>query len=306
MSKKHTTPSSPQVVIAATEYDKLVDYCTACKDEIAAFGYVKPTDDGDFFVDEVFLVPQEVSGASVDFITDGLPFAVDKAAADDRLADLKFLWHSHVNMGVGFSAVDEDMIDKLSRFSTTPWFINAIFNKKGDTNCRIDVFNNGLNVPNISHIRGVKLDLRCEGENLGVSDERIKEIDEFVKTKKYVSKTQPKGKGVKSLPPTTPSGGTSSRSGGTGSSALISLSDVGEDELRAMILEALDMYKEAAKGNWEGAQDSTGYIHWIDPNNQFKGSCIDLDNADIEKLASFVGYDPNTVLDILLDATPGA
>lgn len=124
--------------------DECWDYWQALVDvapgEVGCWGYVTlDTENHEAYVDTLFIVPQEASAAEVDFIERGLPYAIEKAAADERLDDLKFCIHSHGTFGAFWSTTDEDMIAKMGL--TSDWFVSAITNKKGDTNGRIDLYN---------------------------------------------------------------------------------------------------------------------------------------------------------------------
>lgn len=175
------------IIIKDSECEKLWHYTNAVNTEIAAWGYVTPTDDGDFFVDHVFLVPQEVSATGVDFVKEGMPYAVKQAIKDDRLNDLRFCWHSHVNMQVGFSSIDEGMISDICKGGTLPWFISVIFNKRGETNGRIDLFKHGISEDInhcISHIKEITLDVRAESEAT-TPPSIVDDIKKFVTERKY-------------------------------------------------------------------------------------------------------------------------
>jgi hypothetical protein len=108
--------------------------------EVACFGYTElDVEHKEVYIPEVFLVPQQASAAEVDFMSEGLPFAIDKALAAGRIDDLRFCIHSHGEFGANWSQTDEDMIRKIGS-TGTPWFASVIFNKKGATAGRIDVF----------------------------------------------------------------------------------------------------------------------------------------------------------------------
>ena len=115
------------------------DYIRMCDYEIGGFGYVTMDKDGNFLVDDVFLVKQTVTGTSVDFMDEGLDYAIQKAATDDRLNDLKFCWHSHVDMGAFWSATDDDMIEGMNN-GMTPYIVSLVQNKSHQHEQRVDFF----------------------------------------------------------------------------------------------------------------------------------------------------------------------
>lgn len=160
--------SDLRVIVADDELDKLEAYCRCCPTEIAAMGYVTNNEDGDFYVDEVFLVPQEVTGSSVDFLSKGMVYAVEKAIEEGRINDLRFCWHSHVNMGAFWSGTDEGMIEDIRDSGPVPWFISLVSNKKGEWKARLDLFGPGLSVNGLKHIKNIELEVWRERDRKSV------------------------------------------------------------------------------------------------------------------------------------------
>lgn len=267
---------SMRLVIKESEMEKLWKYTDLCNDEIAAFGYITAQDDGDLFVDEVFLVPQQVSGAEVDFMSQGLPYAIQKASVDGRLNDLRFLWHSHVNMGVSHSHVDETMIASIRDSGPIPWLVTAIFNKKGDTNGRLDLFKNAITLPGCNHISGIKLGVFTDAPPEEKDEATLKEIEALVKKRKWESKSGKKG--GKQIPATTGQQHSHAPDGfmdGGGKA----VSELTEHEMERELSFAQDMYTAAKNGKWEGYEDSDGWMYWFD-DTDFKGSCMSLEDDE--------------------------
>lgn len=115
------------------------DYVDLVPGEIAVFGYTELEDDGTIYVPEIFLVPQEADASGVDFLDEGLPYAIEKAIAENKLEQLRFCAHSHGSHGAYWSSTDEAMIKTIGA-GGTPWFASAIFNKAGATRARVDLF----------------------------------------------------------------------------------------------------------------------------------------------------------------------
>jgi hypothetical protein len=126
------------ITIEQDAWDRIWTYTDLVKGEFAVFGYVDEVAGDEIYVDDVFLVPQEASAAEVDFLTTGLPFAIERAIADDRLDDLRFCLHSHGDLGVYWSQTDEDAFRKLG--TTADWFVNVVVNRKGESKGRLDVY----------------------------------------------------------------------------------------------------------------------------------------------------------------------
>ncbi len=81
--------------------------------EVGGFGYGFLTDEKDLLWQDVFLVPQLVSGSEVAFDGDGITAAIERAATDDVLGQPGFVWvswHSHHTMKAFWSSTDEDCI----------------------------------------------------------------------------------------------------------------------------------------------------------------------------------------------------
>jgi len=167
------------IVIAKEAWDQFESYVDLIDQEIAAFGYCKEIENGDIFVDEIFLVPQKVSGTSVDFTSDGLAHAVKKAAEDGRSEDLRFCIHSHVDMSASFSQDDHEMVGKMGKVGA-PWFASVIFNKKRATAGRIDMFDLPVAFDRIH----VEVDVKKHQPDKEF-EQRLTEIEEFVEIKKF-------------------------------------------------------------------------------------------------------------------------
>lgn len=169
-------------------WKQIEEYTELCPTEVAAMGYVKL--DGDVaIVDEVFLVPQVVSGASVEFVETGFPWAVNKAMKEGRLDELRFCWHSHVNFASRFSDTDKEMIRKVRDSGPIPWFVSVILNKKGETWAQIDYFATGEGLD--AFCQHVPLPLEVQvGEPVEYDpSERERELEEFLTIKKVETKT---------------------------------------------------------------------------------------------------------------------
>jgi hypothetical protein len=166
-------------------WKQLQEYTELCATEVAAMGYV--TLDGPVVeVNEVFLVPQVVSGASVEFMETGFPWAVNKALKEGRIDELRFCWHSHVNFPSRFSETDKDMIRKVRDHGPIPWLASVILNKKGETAAQIDYFDLGPGINEFCQHVPLALDVQI-GEWRDLSD-REEELEEFLTIKKVEPK----------------------------------------------------------------------------------------------------------------------
>lgn len=169
-------------------WQQIVEYTELCSTEVAAMGYVK-LDGPVAVVDEVFLVPQVVSGASVEFVETGFPWAVNKAIQEGRLDELRFCWHSHVNFAARFSDIDKEMIRKVHNSGPIPWFVSTILNKKGETWAQIDYFATGGELEEFCTHVTLPLDVQV-GEPIEYDlTEREEELVKFLTKKPSTVKT---------------------------------------------------------------------------------------------------------------------
>lgn len=174
----------PHIIWNAEAYDLFWDYVDLCPGEVAVWGYVE-IEGLDLYVSEVFLVPQQANNSGVDFVSEGLTYAIEKAIADDKLDQLRFCAHSHGTHGAHWSKTDEEMIATLGS-GGTPWLVSCIFNKKGDTTARIDMFNDSP----WGKLQATIKELSIHRERTGDAEaQMIEDLERFVKDPPKVEKT---------------------------------------------------------------------------------------------------------------------
>lgn len=239
---------SYQIVMAEPAWDRFWEYVSICPGEVAAFGYCKPENDGFVYVEDLFLVPQEADGSQVDFITEGLPYAVKKAVEDDRAEDLRFCIHSHAQHGAQWSSTDEDMIEKIGS-TGTPWFASAIFNKAGKSAGRVDLFAGALGaLPGMKQAT-VEAAVVCESK-LGLYEECLAEVEQFVKKPKPKTLTAPKNRpaGKQSQPSSPPP---------------LNVADLIEfDDDFVLDMKTYDVYRSDFNGRLQVATDTEEAYFW--------------------------------------------
>lgn len=174
--------SNSKLILPEQVREQIFDYVDLVDVEIGMWGYVTMTDDADFLVDEVFLVEQEVTGTSVDFADAGFAYAIEKAAADDRLQDLLFCCHSHVNMGAYWSSTDEKMIEDMNN-GMTPYLVSLVVNKKRESKQRVDFFNPQGTLGQFTKQITFPLDLQVQRD--AILAEREAEVKALVKRPSY-------------------------------------------------------------------------------------------------------------------------
>lgn len=126
-----------KVVIEELAYDKIMHWVDKADFEVSGLGIVEVRGGVPHVVDAI-LIEQEGTATSTDLD----PVGVGKAEYEHHLAlrageiegDLKFWWHSHVNMGVFWSGTDKATIKELGEHG---WFVSTVFNKKRETRTAI-------------------------------------------------------------------------------------------------------------------------------------------------------------------------
>lgn len=113
-----------KIVIDHTVYDKIMYWVNKADFEVSGFGKVQ-FKDGVFQVTDAILLKQE-GGATH---TDIDPTSLSRAQYELRNhpGDLRFWWHSHVQMPAFMSSTDKDTIKELG---ANGWLVAAVFNQK--------------------------------------------------------------------------------------------------------------------------------------------------------------------------------
>ena len=134
-----------QLYINADAYLKMCLYVRDTQTELGWHGVVKRTEDGkNYWIFDVMVYPQTVTGVTVN--TDQAEYEKWlNDLDDDTFNHLRFQGHSHVNMGVTPSGVDERYYDDLMRpLPDNDYYIFCIMNKRGETYWRIYDLKNNL------------------------------------------------------------------------------------------------------------------------------------------------------------------
>jgi len=117
-----------KVIISKRAMALIKFWVDKCPYEIAGMGTVLLGQDGTVYVDNVELLTQKVTGASVDMDAE----SINTLAYEKRLeGDLRFHWHSHVNMSAFFSGTDRDGYRDYVKHGG--WLLAGVFNKKGES-----------------------------------------------------------------------------------------------------------------------------------------------------------------------------
>ena len=136
-----------KLIYTPVAFIKMVLLINAFSDEVAWHGIVHRSTDSEntFIISDILVYPQEVTGATVN--TDQTKYQNWLMGLDDdRFNNLRMQGHSHVNMGVSPSSVDETHQEAiLAQLDDTMFYIFMIWNKSFKHNIKIyDMKNNSL------------------------------------------------------------------------------------------------------------------------------------------------------------------
>lgn len=131
----------PLLIFTARAWLKMNELVHFYSSEVAAHGTVIKMNN-DYFITDIFVYPQDVSGVTAESSDDYITWLSD--LEDEQINTMRFQFHSHVNMGVTPSVVDREhrtqMLTHIKDF-----YIFAILNKKRDMHCEVyDIETNTL------------------------------------------------------------------------------------------------------------------------------------------------------------------
>ena len=135
----------PTVYITAEAFIKMRTLVDNTETEIGWYGIVKkyPGLQETYVIEDIIVYPQRVTGATCEQ-DDNKIFEFEMSLTDEQVNNKRFQGHSHVNMGVTPSGVDEAFYqDLLSQ--VTDYFIITVTNKRNEYTTRFyDIANNIL------------------------------------------------------------------------------------------------------------------------------------------------------------------
>ncbi|MBI4142969.1 hypothetical protein HY480_03790 [Candidatus Uhrbacteria bacterium] len=127
----------PTIEITEAALRKIYAYIHGFPLEISGFGRIAEVRPGVFRITDAFLVRQDhASGAHVT-ITEGFAeFCAAELTADRSIEDVRFWWHSHVDMEAFWSATDDGTASTIG----TDWLVSFVGNKRHEFRVRVDVY----------------------------------------------------------------------------------------------------------------------------------------------------------------------
>lgn len=169
-------------------YSKTLALLTEFSDEAGWHGTVSRLNDNEFVIEDIFVYPQEVTGSTVN--TDQKAYTEWLYGLDDEVfTKLRLQGHSHVNMGVSPSGVDENHRKRiLEQLDQDMFYIYMIWNKSLSVNTVIYDMENNILYEN----KDIEVKLLCgEGIDKFLADAKEKVKKKVASVKKAaVKKTE--------------------------------------------------------------------------------------------------------------------
>jgi hypothetical protein len=140
-------PKTPRILISDHAYRRMCLIVECAHKEVGWLGTVERMESGNFYIDEIFVPEQVVSGAETDPTDEG-QYKVMNALAEmgeegmKKIERLRFWGHSHVHMMTSPSSTDENTPLRYQRMGLS-WFIRGIFNKHGRAEFTVYLFEEG-------------------------------------------------------------------------------------------------------------------------------------------------------------------
>ena len=117
------------ILLSQEAYRKIIALVTEFRDEVAWHGTVSRSGDKEFVIEDIFVYPQEVTGSTVN--TDQAAYTDWLYGFDNDIFNkIRMQGHSHVNMGVKPSGVDDTHRRKiLDQLEPDMFYVFMIWNK---------------------------------------------------------------------------------------------------------------------------------------------------------------------------------
>lgn len=139
----------PMVYLTRKVYSELFHIIDLSDDEVGFLGTVTKTTYGNFLIDEVFILKQEVTAGSTELSEEGIADLtqelLQREDGVDTVNSIRFWGHSHVRMGTSPSGQDDHQMELFEK-NGCPWFIRGILNKLGRMEFTIFFFDSGVKI----------------------------------------------------------------------------------------------------------------------------------------------------------------
>lgn len=140
----------PMIYMTRDAFSRMWHFVDIADEEVGWLGTVEETTYGNFLIEEVFLLEQEVSAAQTEISENGIARLVQKLidTRDDGVEvanKLRFWGHSHVRMGTSPSGQDDAQMRHFQQ-NECPWFVRGILNKLGRMQFDIFLWDAGVKI----------------------------------------------------------------------------------------------------------------------------------------------------------------
>lgn len=151
------------MIFSPKAYTKMMYLISANKDEVGWHGFVKRKKENVFYIYDIEVYPQIVTGATVETDEVEYPNWIGIMAENDSFFDLRFHGHSHVNMSCTPSSTDLNNRNAyLTQFKDNSdkdmFYLFVIMNKRGEHTAEIYDYTNNIVYENDDIFIDVKID----------------------------------------------------------------------------------------------------------------------------------------------------
>jgi hypothetical protein len=172
--------SKPVLYLAPQIVAELMYIANSVNNEVGGLGLLSFNGENkSIFVDELFLLDQEVSGAECTLSAKGIALLYDDLIRDkeaDLIQDINFWWHSHHTMGVGWSGTDDSTMKEWPG----KYLVALVLNVRGDMKARL-VQRVEVGPPfNTSELQMTDLEIKIDWKDIWNAEELDEEIKKNV------------------------------------------------------------------------------------------------------------------------------
>ena len=143
----------PTVFMTREVFSRMWHFVDIASEEVSWLGTVRMTKYGNYLIEEVFLLDQEVSATQTELSGEGqaqlAQYLIETRPDGVETANkLRFWGHSHVRMGTSPSHQDEKQMEKFQENGCS-WFIRGILNKLGRMEFTIFLWEAGVKIVDV-------------------------------------------------------------------------------------------------------------------------------------------------------------
>jgi hypothetical protein len=166
-------PPMPSLILSPQAAEKLQLYANLCPFEISGLGEIEIVPAG-FLVRDLFLLKQRCYHTYTELLPDYVArFLISFVEQGKDPVKLKLWWHSHVDMDVFWSPID----DYTARGFQNDYMLSLVTNKAREHLCRLDIYQPlKLTIDRLP----VAMPHQSHGEEKGIRDLILKEISEQI------------------------------------------------------------------------------------------------------------------------------